>query len=101
MKYSPGGSEIKVTVSTEGERPEWLRIAVTDAGPGVPDEEKERIFDQEYRGAAGKAMSQTGLGMGLNISKLAVLAHGGQIGVEDTPGGAGSIFWFRLPLTRD
>jgi signal transduction histidine kinase len=101
MKYSPGGTEIKVTAGTEGEPPRWLRIAVIDSGAGVPDEEKERIFDQEYRGAAGKAMSQTGLGLGLYISKLAVEAHGGQIGVEDTPGGTGSTFWFSLPVTRD
>jgi two-component system, NtrC family, sensor histidine kinase KinB len=70
-----------------------VRFSVTDRGPGVPAEYRERIFDKFFRipGAKGE-----GIGLGLYISREIVQAHGGEIGVEDAPGG-GSRFWFSLP----
>ena len=70
-----------------------IRFEVADTGPGIPREDRTRIFQRFVRGAdnAGGAA-----GLGLSISKDIVEAHGGQIGVEDTPGG-GATLWFTLP----
>ena len=72
-------------------------MAVLDEGPGVPEEERERIFEpyvrrEEHQGSGG-------LGLGLAICRRIVAAHGGSISVGDAPGG-GSRFAFTLPLTR-
>ncbi|HET6312647.1 MAG TPA: ATP-binding protein [Chloroflexia bacterium] len=114
VKYSPDGGPITIAVertppekyivvpigdNTTGElAPESLMVSVTDEGAGVPPEERKRIFDRAYRGDRGKEISAQGLGLGLYISRLAVEAHGGHIGVEEGPGGIGSTFWFTVPL---
>jgi two-component system sensor histidine kinase KdpD len=73
-----------------------VEVAVVDHGPGVPEEERDRIFDEFYRpGAEGRGPA--GAGMGLAIVKAIVEAHGGRIRVEPTPGG-GATFAFRLPV---
>lgn len=66
-----------------------VSLSVRDHGPGVPDEEKERIFELFYRGSAGKKKAGTGIGLA-TIKKIAML-HNGRAWVEDAPGG-GSIF---------
>lgn len=114
IKYSPDGGHIEVRVenappdkhyasaisdtTTREFAPPSLMVSVTDRGTGVPPEERGRIFDRAYRGERGKTISAQGLGLGLYISRLAVEAHGGHIGVEDGPGGVGSTFWFTIPL---
>jgi PAS domain S-box-containing protein len=92
VKYSPGGSEVLVTVEVvEGEA--CLRVA--DRGPGIPINALPRLFERFYRGqhTAGSA----GLGLGLYISRMLVEAHGGRIWAASTPG-AGSTFTFAFPL---
>jgi NtrC-family two-component system sensor histidine kinase KinB len=81
---------VELRVEPEGTR---VRFSVLDRGPGVPEEYRERIFDKFFRipGAKGE-----GIGLGLYISREIVQAHGGEIGVDDAPGG-GSRFWFTLP----
>ena len=72
---------------------EW-RVAVQDNGPGVPPEDRERIFDAFERGdphARGP-----GYGLGLAICRRLVERHGGTLGVEPA-GEPGSRFWFSLP----
>jgi signal transduction histidine kinase len=70
---------------------------VADCGPGIPLEEKSRIFERFYqkdrsrRGGGGR-----GVGLGLPIARQIVLAHGGKIWVESTVG-KGSIFYVELP----
>ncbi|MHB1457874.1 MAG: DUF4118 domain-containing protein [Armatimonadota bacterium] len=65
-----------------------IRIWVEDQGPGIPEEEKARIFDKFFRGSAS-AKVPSGTGLGLAIAKEIVLSHGGKIWVEDVqPQGA-------------
>lgn len=68
-----------------------VRFEVSDEGPGVPEELRDTIFERGTRGASGGAA-----GLGLWIAREIVRAHGGEIGVEPTPGG-GSRFWFTVP----
>ncbi|AEV86208.1 Fis family transcriptional regulator [Actinoplanes sp. SE50] len=76
--------------------PGWTRIEVSDAGIGIPEPEKARVFESFHRaqGSAGYA----GTGLGLAICHRVVVRHGGEIGVEDNPGG-GTRFYFTLPLS--
>ena len=71
-----------------------VRFEVADDGPGIPPEFHERVFEKFFRmpGARGE-----GIGLGLYISREIVAAHGGEMGLESTPG-QGSRFWFTLPV---
>jgi two-component system sensor histidine kinase GlrK len=98
LKFAPSRSEI-LTHIREGRGGEIL-ISVADAGPGVPDGQKEQIFEKFQQGKNAKKLTSQGVGLGLAICKTIVEAHRGQIWVEDNPSG-GSIFSFVLkPATR-
>ncbi len=73
------------------------RVDVHDRGPGVPEEDRQRIFERFERGVSES--SYGGLGLGLWIAKQIVAAHGGSIGVEGSPG-AGATFFFELPTEQ-
>ncbi|MNS23830.1 Signal transduction histidine-protein kinase BarA [compost metagenome] len=94
VKFSPEGGRIGLR-TTQG--PEWLRTEVTDSGPGVPLDEQWNIFRHFQQADMSSTRASGGLGLGLAISKAIIEAHGGRIGVESEPG-AGSTFWFELPL---
>jgi len=92
-KYSATGSVIRVTAAPlEGG---WLRVQVSNRGPGVPPEDLERIFDKFHRVTASDRV--TGIGLGLSICRGIVVAHGGRIWAENTD--EGMAFNFTLPLT--
>lgn len=91
-KYSPAGSEIRVTGRAEAHA---YVIRVHDAGPGIPAVEAERIFSKFYRIRGHR----TGTGLGLAICKGLVEAHGGRVAVEN-PGCPGAVFLLSLPLER-
>ena len=74
---------------------ERVRVEVTDNGPGVAPEDRERIFERRERGRA----TIDGDGLGLAIARAAVEQLGGEIGV-DSDGERGSVFWFTLPPVR-
>jgi len=96
-KFSPSGSTISLSARTDwldGRRGVWF--AVQDAGPGVPDAEKEAIFLQYFTGSTAGARGMASFGIGLAFCKMAVEAHRGRIRVVDAPDG-GSIFEFFLP----
>lgn len=94
IKYTPeGGSVIARTKYINNE----CIIEVEDNGPGIPDDEKTKIFDRFYRLDDSRARDTGGTGLGLAITKEAVLLHNGTIRVEDAPGG-GSIFIITLPV---
>ncbi len=94
IKYSPQGS--KVTVAIEDMGKQW-KIMFTDEGPGVPDKDKELIFDRfEQLGENMTFSGVKGSGLGLAISKRIMQMHKGNIGVEDNPEGQGSVFWITL-----
>lgn len=93
-KYSPIGETIELTLRIENQN--TLYVMVADRGPGIPARAREDIF-QRYVRLGDKDEAQYGVGLGLSVVKTIVEQHGGQIAVEDHPGG-GSIFWFTLPL---
>jgi signal transduction histidine kinase len=70
---------------------------VVDHGAGVPDVERERIFERFYRAPNARSITDTGLGLGLYICRRIVEDHGGRIWVEPTPSG-GATFVIALPL---
>jgi two-component system sensor histidine kinase KdpD len=76
-----------------------LRMWVEDEGPGIPPDERERVFDKFYRGARLGGTAPSGTGLGLAITREIVKAHGGAVWVEDArPRGAR--FVIALPSTR-
>jgi signal transduction histidine kinase len=85
IRYS-GKERVEVRGETAGGA---VRLSVRDYGPGVPDDEKERIFNLFYRGKTGQKISGTGIGLA-TVQKIARL-YKGHARVEDAPGG-GSLF---------
>jgi signal transduction histidine kinase len=94
LKYGrPGGRVQVVTRRFRAGGRAFVEVAVVDDGPGVPEPDRERIFEPYVR---GHQVDGAGLGLGLAICRRIVEAHGGGIGVSDAPGG-GSAFAFTLP----
>jgi signal transduction histidine kinase len=92
-KYTPEHAPIEVRMSRAGER---LRIAVSDHGPGVKPDDRERLFERYYRVPETSA-SVSGLGLGLYICRAIAEQHGGAAGVDSQPG-KGATFWLDLHL---
>lgn len=92
VKYAGGaGAAVRVSGSVGDGRG---RVMVSDAGPGVPVELQDRVFDLAVR---GDHPTHEGYGIGLATCSRLVHVMGGEIGVEETAGG-GASFWFELPL---
>jgi two-component system heavy metal sensor histidine kinase CusS len=95
----PGG---RVALSSTLARPDQVEIRVVDDGPGVPGDERERIFEPFYRGGAGRAGAQHGSGLGLAIAREVARAHHGDIEVDAArDGSCGACFVVRLPRAAD
>jgi signal transduction histidine kinase len=93
VKYGPPGQTVRVRVELRGVA---LRVAVDDRGPGVPWEERARVWEP-YRRLPRDAEGATGgSGIGLAVVKDLVELHGGRVGVAEAPGG-GARFWIELP----
>ncbi len=96
LKYSEADSPVSVIAKVmDG----LARLEVQDQGPGLSTEHQSQIFERFQRipGIEVVSGSGIGLGLGLYISRTIVEQHGGQVGVDSTPG-VGSTFWFTLPL---
>jgi len=94
IKYTPSGSIIHIHTQKQGK---WVEVSISDNGPGIPDEQKTKIFDMFYSGANKIADSRRSLGLGLSLCKSIVTAHGGMISVSDNQP-KGTIFTFTLPI---
>lgn len=89
VRHAPRGSAVLVrAVPTEA----GVRLEVDDAGPGVPADQRGRIFEPFVR---GESEDSEGAGLGLSIAREIVRAHGGSVGVSDAPSG-GARFWIEL-----
>jgi len=91
--YSPPGTEIEIAAMRSNG---MVRFSVEDQGPGVPADEREKVFERYFRGQNGDGR---GMGMGLSIVRGIIEAHGGQIWVEE--GKKGARFVFELPARSD
>ena len=80
-RYSPRGSRVEVSVE---HRDDEVVLLVDDAGPGIPEAERERVFDRFYRRAED---GETGSGLGLAIVKSVAVAHGGSVSLDPSPQG--------------
>ena len=96
-RYGPPGEEIVLRISTN---PQFVRLAIIDQGPGIPPEQRDSIFRRFVFPQNDDAISTAGAGLGLSVVKAIVLAHGGQVGVDDQPD-CGAIFWFTLPIASE
>jgi signal transduction histidine kinase len=93
VRHAPDGSEVTVTVRQD---PGGTAITVTDAGPGIPPGERQRLterFTQLERGRSGGGAA----GLGLAIVASVVAAHGGRLEIDDGPSGRGLAVTLRLP----
>ncbi len=93
IKFSPQGSEITIICEKNGE---WIRMIMQDQGPGVPDEEKELIFDK-FNQSSRTRTGAGGTGLGLAICSQIIQLHNGKIWVEDGPQ-QGAEFKVLLPV---
>jgi two-component system sensor histidine kinase KdpD len=93
-RYASAGSDVKISAVR------WrnmVEVKVVDRGPGIPAEERARVFEEFYRkDVQGR---RGGTGLGLSIALAIVTAHGGSMWIEETPGG-GATIGFRLPIAQ-
>lgn len=94
LKYTPNSGKIVLAAEAYADH---LIISVTDEGPGIPQEERERIFER-FAQIGDSNLTRRGFGLGLTFCRLAVAAHNGNIWVEPGTKGKGSRFAFTLPL---
>ena len=94
LKYGPAGQTVSVEVERDGT---WARLTVSDEGPGIPAADRARLWRPFVRLGTGGSTAG-GSGIGLSVVRSLVTQHGGQVSVEDAPGG-GARFVVRLPLT--
>jgi PAS domain S-box-containing protein len=95
LKHTPENGQI--LISAHHRDGEIVEIQVSDSGPGIPEEYRQRIFERFVQ-VPGLPSRKRGSGLGLTYCRLAVEAHGGEIWVDDRPGG-GSQFIFSLPIS--
>ncbi|MGH8433285.1 MAG: ATP-binding protein [Pseudomonas sp.] len=93
-RFSPANGRLRVEVQAQGDE---LRIAVSDQGPGIPEAEREKIFDMFYTAARGDRGGQ-GTGLGLAICQGMLGAHGGRVTVGEGLDGRGASLTLHLPL---
>ncbi|WP_208280057.1 ATP-binding protein [Massilia oculi] len=93
VKYTPGGGTVDISVQHEGSR---IVVQVEDSGPGIPPEERERVFDRFYRVAGSDA---AGSGLGLAIIKAIAERHGATLALDASTrlGGLKAVVTFTSP----
>lgn len=96
-RFSPPGGRLVVRIEYDDQE---LRFVVSDQGPGIPADERERIFDMFYTTKRGDRGGK-GTGLGLAICRSMLGAHGGRVTVEDSAGGRGATLVLHLPLDKD
>lgn len=94
-KYSPPGTTIEIAASRYND---GIRFSIEDEGPGIPESERELVFERFYRSGPDKN-KEKGLGMGLSIVRGIIEAHGGKIWIES--GKRGARFVFDLPVASN
>jgi signal transduction histidine kinase len=96
-KYTPGGGVVEVAASSVNGH---VSLSVADNGPGVPESERDIVFDKFYRGRDAQQRGEAGSGLGLAIVKSLVDLHGGSVRVEEAAP-RGARFVVELPRASD
>ena len=96
IKFTDAG-EVRVTAKAVNGH---FNVSVTDTGPGIPDDERTRIFEQFHQVVSSLTKAAGGTGLGLAIAKQIVEMHGGRIWVESTIG-EGSTFHMEIPTRAE
>lgn len=94
LHYTRDGGQIDLCITL---KENFLTIALTDSGIGVPALEQDKLFKKFYRASNAKALSSKGTGIGLYLAKFMVEGHGGKIWFASKEG-CGTTFYFTLPL---
>ena len=94
LVHTPPRTPVEIAVTTQNGT---ATLSVTDHGPGLPAEGRDRIFEPFYRADPSRSRDSGGAGLGLSIVNAVVSAHGGQVRVKETSGG-GATFEVDLPL---
>ena len=94
VKFTPKNGRIVVTAASDGE---LVKFSVSDNGPGLTAEQRERVFDRFWQASQ---VGRLGIGLGLSIAKGLVEAHGGRIWAESELG-KGTTFFFTLPVSAN
>lgn len=98
IKYTPQDGMIYISIKTENN--ENVKVAISDTGIGIPEQDLPHIFKRFYRVDKHRARTQGGSGLGLAICKWITTAHGGKIEVRSKPG-EGSVFTIILPRATE
>src|SRR4029079_5946537 len=93
QRFAPDGGTVTVRVTERGEDTTW---AVTDAGPGIPAADQERLFERFFVGRNDVTGPRQGVGLGLPTALAIAQAHDGTIEVDSEPG-RGSTFTLVVP----
>jgi PAS domain S-box-containing protein len=96
-KYAPAGTPIELRATRRGE---YVRLEIADQGPGIPPEDRARIFEKFWRRREHQRRGAPGLGLGLYVSRRLCRAHGTDLTVHSAPG-QGTTFAFTLQLADD
>ncbi|MEU0386153.1 sensor histidine kinase [Streptomyces chartreusis] len=91
--HTPPGTPVSVDVTVTSDT---ALVRIADAGPGIPAEDQERVFDRFYRVDKARSRDRGGSGLGLAVAQSLVRAHGGRIELNSEPGA--TVFTVRLPL---
>jgi two-component system OmpR family sensor kinase len=98
-RHTPDGGRIGIHVTPSGP---WAELTVTDTGPGIPPDDRERIFDRLVRLDHARTHNTGGAGLGLAIARGIARAHGGELRcVDPLPDAGGARFVLILPLSPE
>jgi two-component system OmpR family sensor kinase len=91
--HTPAGTKVSVEVAVV---PGAAEVRVADTGPGIPPDDRARVFDRFYRVDKARSRDRGGSGLGLAVAQSLVRAHGGRIELTSEPGA--TVFTVRLPV---
>ncbi|HSM83739.1 MAG TPA: histidine kinase [Nodosilinea sp.] len=95
IKYTPEGGQVSLVALHR--TTQKVQVSLADTGPGIPPENRDKIFEESYR--LQRDATEDGYGLGLALCQRIIRAHYGQIWVDSSPG-EGSAFYFTLPVYR-
>ena len=101
IKFTPNGGKVTVRISgysRNGSAAEGFHVEIIDTGPGIPPDEREKVFDKFQQLTSTRTQQHGGTGLGLSIASGIVEAHGGKLWVDAGDNGQGCNFQFFIPI---